>query len=55
MSEERSVRSLPSDPPCPTCGRRYARKFFKANAKKPSFHCDSAREIGGCDTRWDAN
>jgi len=54
MSDERLARSLPTDPKCPRCARAYARKYFKHGHQKPSFHCDPARPIGGCDERWDA-
>jgi len=53
MSDRVILRSLPTDPPCPRCGRRYPVKTLKPHAQKPSYHCDPERAIGGCDTRWD--
>ena len=48
------LRSLPSDPPCPGCGRRYAIKFMKPHHQKPTYFCDPSREIGGCGREFDA-
>lgn len=54
MSDREVLRSLPTDPPCPRCGRRYPVKFLKPRAQKATLHCDPDRAIGGCGTEYSA-
>jgi len=54
VNERRELRALPTDPPCPRCGRRYARKYLKAHAQKATLLCDPDRVIGGCGHEWQA-
>jgi hypothetical protein len=48
MSDVEVLRSLPSDPRCPKCGRRYATKRRQPKHQHVEYFCDPAREIGGC-------
>ncbi len=52
ITDKHGHRILPTDPPCPRCGRRYATKYYKPHAQRPSFHCDPQRPISGCGAMW---
>ncbi len=52
MSDVEILRSLPSDPACPACGRRYATKRRQPKHQRVELFCDPSRDIGGCGKGW---
>ena len=46
------IVTLPTDPPCPKCGRRYAVHFTRPREQTTSLRCVGVPTNPGCGHEW---